>query len=172
MRPIPNLSGYYATEDGEIASVRSGSVRVLKSQVNRGYHRVTLTVRVNGKRERHRLEVHRLVLMAHAGLPQTDGLEARHLNGVSEDNRPVNLAWGTRQQNLEDAIKHGTRGPGMKALHRRLTDHQVVEIRHRRAAGESPKVLAEEYGVHREYIPKIVSGKAWSCIPINAGGGA
>lgn len=166
MRPIPNLSGYYATEGGEVASMRSGSVRVLKSQVNRGYHRVTLSVRVNGTRERHRFEVHRLVLTAYAGLPSEEGLEARHLNGVSTDNRPGNLAWGTRRDNVQDAIRHGTLGPGMRARHRRLTESQVIEIRRRRACGESPKTLAEEFGVHREYIPVLVSGKAWGCVPI------
>lgn len=166
MRPIPNLSGYYATEDGEVASVRSGLVRVLKSQINRGYHRVTVTVRVNGKRERHRFEVHRLVLMAYGGLPQAGDQQARHLNGISTDNRPGNLVWGTREDNAQDAIRHGTLGPGMRARHRRLTEAQVIEIRRRRARGESPKALAEEFGVCREYIPVLVKGKAWSCIPI------
>jgi len=146
--------------------MRSGTIKVLKSQINRGYHRVTLSVRVNGRKERHRLEVHRLVLMAYAGLPSEDGMEARHLNGVSTDNRPCNLAWGTRQANTQDAIRHGTLGPGMRARHRRLTEAQVIEIRRRRAAGESPKMLAAEFGVCREYIPVLVSGKAWGCIPI------
>lgn len=161
MRPIPNLSGYYATEDGEVVSVRSGVKRTLKSQVYGGYHRVTVSVMVDGRRERHRFEVHRLILKAYAGIPE-DGMAARHLNGVSTDNRPVNLAWGTSADNSADAIRHGTLGPGMKARHRRLTREQVDEIIRRRKAGELSVDLAREFGVHRCYVPMLVRGACWA----------
>lgn len=161
MRPIPNLSGYYATEDGRVVSVRSGFRRALKSQVYRGYHRVTVSVLVDGRRERHRFEVHRLILKAYAG-PPAEGMEARHLNGVSTDNRPANLQWGTRVENCADAIRHGTLGPGMKAHHRRLNREQVDEIIRRRNAGERSVELAKEFGVHRCYVPMLVRGACWA----------
>ena len=52
----------------------------------------------------------------------------------------------------------------MKARRRKLTDVQVREIIARRKAGESPVLLSIEFGVHREYIPRLCSGKAWSCL--------
>jgi len=116
---------------------------------------------VDGRRERHRFEVHRLILKAYAGIPE-DGMAARHLNGVSTDNRPVNLAWGTSADNSADAIRHGTLGPGMKARHRRLTREQVDEIIRRRKAGELSVDLAREFGVHRCYVPMLVRGACWA----------
>src|SRR5262249_12949164 len=34
--------------------------------------------------------------------------EVRHLNGIRTDNRPENLAWGTKSENMQDAVRHGT----------------------------------------------------------------
>lgn len=169
MQPIPDLDGYFATEDGEVVSVRSGDERLIKSRARAGYKTVTLSVQVRGKKQRHRFEVHRLVLKAYGGLPPSAVHEARHLNGNSLDNRPSNLAWGTRLENTADAIRHGTLGPGMRARRRKLTDQQVLEIRRRYGAGERSVNLAQEFGVHRDYIPQIVKGKAWSCLPLSAG---
>lgn len=50
---------------------------------------------------------HRLVARAFLGEPR-DGQEVRHLNGRRDDNRAVNLAWGTGSENSRDAIAHGT----------------------------------------------------------------
>ncbi|MCF7545564.1 NUMOD4 domain-containing protein [Pseudomonas petrae] len=164
MKDVPNLEGYFATEDGEIVSVRSGSKRIIKQRLNDGYYVVTLAVSVGGLRQRHRLQAHRLILMAYAGLPAADRNIARHLNGQSTDNRSVNLAWGTAKDNAQDSIRHGTLGPGMKARRRKLTDVQVREIIARRKAGESSARLSIEFGVHEHYIPRLCSGKAWPCL--------
>lgn len=166
MQLIPDLDGYFATEDGEVVSARSGEDRLIKSRVRDGYKAVTLSVKVGGKRQRHRFEVHRLILKAYGGLPPSAAHEARHLNGDSLDNRPSNLAWGTRLENTADAIRHGTLGPGMRSRRRKLTDLQVLEIRRRHGDGEQSANLAREFGVCREYIPQLVSGKAWSCLPL------
>lgn len=32
----------------------------------------------------------------------------RHLNGVAQDDRLVNLCWGTQSENILDKITHGT----------------------------------------------------------------
>ena len=168
MQPIPDLEGYFATEDGEVVSARSGEDRLIKSRERDGYKAVTLSVKVGGERQRHRFEVHRLILKAYGGLPPSAAHEARHLNGNSLDSRPSNLAWGTRLENTADAIRHGTLGPGMRSRRRKLTDQQVLEIRRRHGAGERSADLAHEFGVCREYIPQIVSGKAWNCLPLVA----
>jgi hypothetical protein len=49
--------------------------------------------------------VHRLVLEAFVG-PRPPGHLCRHLNGVPDDNRVENLAWGTPKENGEDAVRH------------------------------------------------------------------
>ena len=34
--------------------------------------------------------------------------DARHLNGNPKDNKLSNLGWGTRSENIRDAVRHGT----------------------------------------------------------------
>lgn len=51
--------------------------------------------------------VHHLVLEVFVG-PMPEGKEACHRNGIRTDNRLENLYWGTRSENVQDAIKHGT----------------------------------------------------------------
>ena len=51
--------------------------------------------------------VHELVLLAFVG-PAPIKHECRHLNGKPADNRLENLKWGTRSENILDAVAHGT----------------------------------------------------------------
>ena len=51
--------------------------------------------------------VHELVLLAFVGAKPPKH-ECRHLNGDPADNRLENLAWGTRSENIKDAVAHGT----------------------------------------------------------------
>lgn len=51
--------------------------------------------------------VHKLVLNAFVG-PAPDGYECLHINGNPADNRLQNLRWGTRSENIKDAVRHGT----------------------------------------------------------------
>jgi hypothetical protein len=50
--------------------------------------------------------VHQLVMRAFSG-ECPPGQEVRHLNGRHEDNRRVNLAYGTRLENNLDTVRHG-----------------------------------------------------------------
>lgn len=73
-----------------------------------GYRAVSLA----GDRIPHK--VHRLVLDAFVG-PQPD-MVTRHLNGIRDDNRLTNLAWGTTSENQLDTITHG-RNPRLNKTH-------------------------------------------------------
>jgi hypothetical protein len=54
-----------------------------------------------------KLYVHAIVLTAFAG-PAPDGCECLHGDGDRANNSDLNLRWGTRLENVHDAIKHGT----------------------------------------------------------------
>jgi hypothetical protein len=56
-----------------------------------------------GKRTR---LVHSFVYEAFNGPPQ-EGQVCRHLNDIKLDNRPVNLAWGSHEDNYADAKRNG-----------------------------------------------------------------
>jgi hypothetical protein len=97
-----------------IAVTRAGKTRCLvgyglgaewsKTAVSRdphGYLRAVVVI--EGKKRN--CQIHRLVLEAFVG-PCPPGHLCRHLNGVPDDNRLKNLAWGTPQENSDDAVRH------------------------------------------------------------------
>lgn len=116
-RPIPGWDGYYEVSDhGRVRSVervvtsKTGVRRVFPSVVRRpgphgnsGHRGVPLGR--NGRAVMR--QVHRLVLEAFIG-PAPDGMECLHLDGDPTNNRLDNLRWGTRSENLRDAVRHGT----------------------------------------------------------------
>jgi len=51
--------------------------------------------------------VHKLVLLAFVGAAP-DKHECLHINGDPADNRLPNLRWGTRSENILDAVRHNT----------------------------------------------------------------
>lgn len=120
-RGIPGFNGYRVGDDGSVwfAWINCSKGRLLtdrwkpmKLGVHRkGYLYVNLTPPEGGKYRTFR--VHRLVLEAFVG-PCPGDMECRHLNGVRDDCRLVNLAWGTRAENVEDRRKHANHGPHIR----------------------------------------------------------
>lgn len=116
-RPIPDLPGYEAGNDGSIRSVdrvilksdgrgRSYAcrlqARVLKPWLaGFGYRYVQLGA------EGPKSPVHRFVCMAFHGLPPV-GMEVAHLDGNCLNNKPENLAWVTHSENEKHKQVHGT----------------------------------------------------------------
>lgn len=95
-RPIPGTTA----EASSLGRIRGSDGRVRKQNgVNsRGYK----SVGVDG----HVIQTHILVALAFHG-PPTSGAWVRHLNDVKTDNRPENLAYGTRSDNRRDAVSNG-----------------------------------------------------------------
>lgn len=117
-KPVPGWEALYEVSDtGEVRSLdrqmknRWGSTtlkpgRVLRQVEHRGGYMAVRLQEALSKRDK-TVKVHTLVLEAFAG-PKPEGMEARHLNGNSRDNRSVNLTWGTRSENNLDRVAHGT----------------------------------------------------------------
>jgi hypothetical protein len=75
---------------------------------------------------------------------------------------PSHLFAGTQADNARDAFEKGRTARGAKSGHARLTDAQVLEIRHRyERGGISQQALADEYGVTQTNIGLIVRRKNW-----------
>lgn len=87
---------------------------------------------------------------------------------------PAHLSLGTRRENHEDKVRkgrqivgkdHALRWRGEKHAHALVTDKQVIEIRKRRAAGESNIGLAKEFGMSQSAMSSLCHGIAWSHLP-------
>jgi hypothetical protein len=113
--PVPGYEGVYEVSDlGRVRSVdrtvtgRAGSPRPLRGKIlrpymSRGYEIIQLAR--FGRREYR--PVHRLVLLAYVGPPPL-GHEACHGDGDRVNNRLANLRWGTKSENMQDKLLHGT----------------------------------------------------------------
>lgn len=79
-------------------SFRKG--RVLKLQTDKDGYKYVF---ISGRAEK----IHRLVCEAFNGSPGKGDLVVRHMNAIRSDNRPGNLAWGTRKENSAGRKAHG-----------------------------------------------------------------
>lgn len=127
---------------------------ISQSKSGAGYLYVTLFPRRKCAR------VNRLVLEAFVGIP-APGHVSRHLNGVKDDNRLDNLAWGTSAQNSADMVSHGNSALGSRNGNSKLNEHIVSMIKTRYAlGGVTQKQLAAEYGTNQARISYVVR-KGW-----------
>lgn len=165
--PVPGWEDRYQVSDmGRLRSLtlfagnclRPG--RILKPALRRGYESANLC----RDYKRTYVAVHRLVLLAFVG-PCPAGMNVRHGPGGRRDNRLANLSYGTFAQNTHDMIRdHTVSRRGHLAV--KLTPEIVIECRRRYAAGESPTVLANEFGVGDGTMVHAVTGKSWASLSI------
>lgn len=100
-------SKYDASSDGQIRN--SLTNRILKGGIaSNGYRTVCLSVEFKMPKTH---TVHSLIALAFYG-PRPEGKEVCHINGNGLDNRAENLYYGTRSENMQDAVRHGTQVPG------------------------------------------------------------
>lgn len=116
-KPIAGYEGSYEVSDhGRVRSLDrivtgangipmriSGRIRRPGTHIRSGHKQIIL--RANG--ELFGRFVHRLVLEAFVG-PCPEGMECCHNDGNPANNRLENLRWGTRSENVQDMLMHGT----------------------------------------------------------------
>jgi len=164
-KPAVGFGGLYEVSDqGRVRSLprnttKGGILRLGKDPF--GYPTALLCK--NGRRTK--LRVHRMVLEAFIGL-RLEGQECRHLNGIPSNNRLENLKWGTREENIQDKNLHGTtyhpNHQGVNNPAARLTDLDVVAIKHGLQLGVKHRVLAKHFSVSKSLITGIKAGVVWS----------
>lgn len=181
-RNIPDFTGYRVGSDGSVWSCKRigppygvcDTWRRLKvNQDGRNYSRVVLCS--DGAVKKESRLVHRVVCEAFHG-PCPAGKECRHIDGNKSNNSSDNLAWGTRRENEQDKLRHGTvacgnrhgthtkpetRMRGERNGIAKLTASKVIEIRNLHARGMIYVDIAAIYGVTRTLISGIVRRKRW-----------
>lgn len=105
---------------------------------------------------------HRRVCILAYGYPHNPRSQATHTcgNGHMGCVNPNHLEWGSNSKNQMDRAIHGTSNRGQRHYCNRLTPDQVKEIYGFR--GGSATEISRKYGVRRESVRDIWSGKNWS----------
>lgn len=166
---IPGFPGYDIYTHGNVRTYRSPNGRGAFKDVPRpvrqskpkgkDYFRISLSY---GDGHCHK-KVHTLVLTTFRGerpSPQHDGC---HDDGDTGNNHLSNLYWGTKKENAQDRIRHGTQSRGSNSGMSKLTDEQVAEIvahiPHWKK-GDGRK-FAIKFGVGDSAISAIKLGQTW-----------
>lgn len=165
--PIPNFPAYRVCEGGWVESRwRTGPFysgfeipdvwrRMRHNERPDGYMGIDLR---DGRGGNRRTFVHILVAESFTGPRPFPKACVRHLDGNPGNNRATNLAWGTYQENEMDKRLHGT---WESRFGGKLSAAQRAEIRERVTCGASQRVIAEEYGVSRPTITRLINGSTW-----------
>ena len=129
---------------------------LLKQRIQDGYYKVTLQSNPLGRKS---FGVHRLVLLAFC--PHR-GTECRHLNADRRDNRLENLAWGTKRDNINDAIFHRNTLRGERHPMAKLRWSKAECLRNAYKAGDgSIRFLAKRFGIGQTVARGVINGTRW-----------
>lgn len=162
---IAGFEEFSVSSWGRVRNDKTGRQATLRAKDEWGHLKVCLYRNGAQQRgpDRRDFPVHRLVAQAFIPLPSGSGTEVRHLDGIAWNNTVENLCWGTRKENGEDSVQHGTmRKRGTRS---KLTEAEAILIRDTPRSVKSDRVLAEELGVCRRLIGDIRNGKRWTPVP-------
>jgi predicted XRE-type DNA-binding protein len=91
-------------------------------------------------------------------------MECRHLDGNPENNRVDNLCWGTRSENAQDSMKHGTfvNNNGSRSYAAKVSDKQIVQIRKLTEERKlTQREIGELFNLNQSEISRIKTKKRW-----------
>lgn len=143
-RSVPSLPGVMASSHGRVlfpsrvARMPNGGEREYKTKpvigsIRRAKKGAKHVYRGTWSREYGNVKMHRLVCEAFHG-PCPSGMETLHLDDDGLNNRPENLCWGTRKDNLnaEGFIRYckgrtGNKNPYVKGLKRGAAQVQQAQ---------------------------------------------
>lgn len=158
-KKIPGCSRYEASSLGSVR--RIGTSIPMKTVTRETGYQTVMLCENNIRRQ---FYVHRLVLLAFRGPPQRPGLEVRHLDGVSRNNKIANLKWGTRSENQNDRRTHGTMAVNIGAENPSAITRASAE-KALTLLGMNPKIgqreIAAACGISQITVSRIKRGLHW-----------
>jgi hypothetical protein len=154
---IPNHPFYEVSTEGRVRRMMPsrGAVAgrvIAQRSINSGY----LTVTLNARQVVSSCLVHRLIAEAFLG-PCPEGYEVNHKDADKKNNRPANLEYMTRSENLI----HSGSYRGERNSQARLTEASVVEIRRLYATGIGYKNLGRQLGLPWGIIRNVIKRRTW-----------
>lgn len=162
-KDIPGYEGVYAVSNfGQVkrllstTNTRAGKILTPIAMPNK-----YLIVNLWFKNVVRKHYIHRLVLLAFAGKPQTNQI-SRHLDGNRKNNKLINLAWGTPLENRQDALRHGTIQRGEDRYNAILTECSVRQIRAALLRSESYSTIAAKFNVSPRTVLDVKTRRTWA----------
>lgn len=154
-KPIPSNPKYLVSSEGNVRHRDSNKLCKLHPNNNARYLAVGFWQ--DGKIRRR--NVHVLVAEAFKG-PRPNGKEVRHLDGNGHNNKETNLCYGTKKENGQDKIRHGTNCPGERNGNAALSDSDTELMRVLYARGDITQYqLADLFGISQAQVNNIVLNK-------------
>lgn len=158
-KPVPSAIGWAASSFGRVRKIArhkmpNGGIRFDRVEATFGHfdtRRRRYKISVNGRTR----WVAPLVCEAFHGLKPLPSRECMHLDEDSTNNKPENLAWGTKSENQNAPKVIARRRAKTEFLNgkTKLSNQQVCEIR--RLRDVKAHLLASRYGVTKEYIRRL-----------------
>lgn len=166
-KPISGYEGFYeASNLGRIHNTarRSSTYpgRLLKVDCDEnGRGRVHLSVKAIQKTYTN------ASLIAHAfiGPRPTPKHECNHIDGDPSNDRITNLEWVTSKENKIHAFRMGLLATGEKNGQSKLTEADVIQIRHLLKT-QTVRSVAKQFNVGPMAISRIKTGSLWKHVPI------
>ncbi len=152
---------YQVSNYGRVKSLIKNKPRILRKTISMGKYKVQMYWR----RGRFRNElVGRLVCTLFNGEPnETDVLTFKDdnpLNIIAE-----NMFWRSRSECARTAKnKHRYSSPGIKNAGAKLTPDKVLKIKALKAEGKKSAFIAQEFGVSRQQVDRIIHGRKWKTV--------
>ena len=165
-KTIKEFPRYSISSWGRVKNLDTNKILKLHKKVSGGSktNRLKVTLSLpSGTRElgtKKDFHVHSLVAKAFIG-PKLKGLEVRHLNGISWDNRIENLAYGTSKCNTDDAKLHGTMSK-RKLPTTKLNQVQVDWLRSSESSHLNNTEASNILNVSRELVRDVRNNKRWN----------
>lgn len=142
IRDVPNFPGYRVDNEGNVFSCWWRGNQFEPPRLTDKWHKLKpgmssggyLNVALSKDGKMYNFFLHKLVLTAFVCPRDSENdLVARHLDGNIYNNKLENLQWGTRKENNEDMIRHGTFVVmnGSRNGNSKLKEKDVLEIRER-----------------------------------------
>ena len=143
---------------------KNGADYLQKESIIEGsdYHGYKVTTIAKNKIKKHKF-IHVLIAEAFLG-PKPEKMEVCHGDGNRKNNCIENLRYGTRSDNVRDAIKHGTykRPPivrGSKRSDAKINEKIAKQIKE---SDESSYILAKKLNISRALISNVRRNKSWT----------
>lgn len=173
-KDIPGYEGYFqASTLGRIRSI--DRIEKCLNRSNNGYHYRKykgkilklcnssrgdyLQVNICRAGKQRFITVHSLVALAFLG-PRPKGLDVRHIDGNPKNNRPDNLSYGTRSENLLDCYRY--RGKFIKTSEEQAKKAKELLV----TTDMNCRQIAEEVGITHKSVIHIKEGSTFKWLKI------